>query len=217
MSARRSGHLSASVTSETSPVRSSIPRTIDDCNACRYQFGVTAGTIIRDSHLPLRQVVIAIHLMRESKRDLSVALSALVALGAARMRERTGWCECRVPPGAGSGGRVVQILTLRIVLDRAAETASIAARGEGDVEITGDVRLLAVALDDVATTLRHAHIQSTADATVRDLDEREPDPDSYREHETERDLTRALVRFMSGAAARARSEHAGPRPQEDSP
>ena len=42
-----------------------------DCNDCRYQFSVTAGTIMHDSHLPLRKWFIAIYLMCESRKGIS--------------------------------------------------------------------------------------------------------------------------------------------------
>jgi transposase-like protein len=42
-----------------------------DCNSCRYQFSVTAGTIFHDSHLPLRKWFIAAYLMIESKKGMS--------------------------------------------------------------------------------------------------------------------------------------------------
>jgi transposase-like protein len=42
-----------------------------DCDACRYQFSVTAGTIFHDSHLPLAKWFIAIYLMCESKKGIS--------------------------------------------------------------------------------------------------------------------------------------------------
>lgn len=42
-----------------------------DCNDCRYQFSVTAGTIFHDSHLPLWKWFIAIYLMVESKKGVS--------------------------------------------------------------------------------------------------------------------------------------------------
>ena len=46
-------------------------RPVYDCNACRYQFSVTAGTIMHDTHLPLRKWFIAIYLMCESKKSVS--------------------------------------------------------------------------------------------------------------------------------------------------
>src|SRR5205823_967125 len=42
-----------------------------DCNACRYQFSVTSGTIFHDTHLPLSKWFIAIYLMTESKKGMS--------------------------------------------------------------------------------------------------------------------------------------------------
>ena len=42
-----------------------------DCNSCRYQFTVTAGTIFHDTHLPLQKWFVAIYLMLESKKGIS--------------------------------------------------------------------------------------------------------------------------------------------------
>ena len=42
-----------------------------DCNSCRYQFSVTAGTIFHDSHLPLSKWFVTIYLMLESKKGVS--------------------------------------------------------------------------------------------------------------------------------------------------
>ncbi|MFL5896062.1 MAG: IS1595 family transposase [Thermoleophilaceae bacterium] len=42
-----------------------------DCNGCRYQFSVTAGTLFHDSHLPLWKWFLAIYLVCESKKGIS--------------------------------------------------------------------------------------------------------------------------------------------------
>jgi len=42
-----------------------------DCDSCRYQFSVTVGTVLHDSHLPLRKWFIAAFLMCESKKGIS--------------------------------------------------------------------------------------------------------------------------------------------------
>lgn len=42
-----------------------------DCNSCRHQFSVTAGTIFHGSHLPLWKWFIAIYLILESKKAIS--------------------------------------------------------------------------------------------------------------------------------------------------
>lgn len=42
-----------------------------DCDECRYQFSVTAGTIFHDTHLPLWKWFLAVYLMTESKKGIS--------------------------------------------------------------------------------------------------------------------------------------------------
>lgn len=42
-----------------------------DCNACRYQFSATCGTIFHDTHLPLWKWFLAVYLMVESKKGMS--------------------------------------------------------------------------------------------------------------------------------------------------
>src|SRR5438445_7341558 len=61
-----------------------------DCNACRYQFSVTSGTIFPDTHLPLSKWFLAIYLMTESKKGIS-ALQMKRTLGIAY---QTAWYLC---------------------------------------------------------------------------------------------------------------------------
>jgi transposase-like protein len=42
-----------------------------DCDACRYQFSVTAGTVFNDSHLPLWKWFLCVYLLCESKKGMS--------------------------------------------------------------------------------------------------------------------------------------------------
>jgi transposase-like protein len=42
-----------------------------DCDACRYQFSVTAGTIFNDSHLPLWKWFLCVYLLCESRKGMS--------------------------------------------------------------------------------------------------------------------------------------------------
>jgi len=42
-----------------------------DCNKCRRRFSVRAGTILNDSHLPLRKWFMAVYIMCESKKSVS--------------------------------------------------------------------------------------------------------------------------------------------------
>ena len=61
-----------------------------DCNSCRYQFSVTSGTIMHNSHLPLRKWFLAIYLMCESKKGVS-ANQLKRSLGVAY---KTAWYLC---------------------------------------------------------------------------------------------------------------------------
>ncbi len=62
-------------------------RPVYRCSGCSYDFSVTSGTIMHDSHLPLRKWFVAIYLMCESKKGVS-ALQLHRTLGVAR---RTAW------------------------------------------------------------------------------------------------------------------------------
>ncbi len=61
-----------------------------DCDSCRYQFSVTAGTIFHDSHLPLTKWFITIYLMGESKKSMS----ANQIKRTLRISYKTAWYLC---------------------------------------------------------------------------------------------------------------------------
>jgi len=48
-----------------------VKRNQFDCDACRYQFSVTAGTIFNDSHLPLWKWFLCVYLLCESRKVMS--------------------------------------------------------------------------------------------------------------------------------------------------
>jgi transposase-like protein len=60
------------------------------CDACQYQFSVTAGTIFHDSHLALRKWFAAIYLLSEAKKGMS----ALQLKRSLRMSYKTAWYLC---------------------------------------------------------------------------------------------------------------------------
>ena len=62
-----------------------------DCLGCGYHFSVTAGTIMHDSHLPLRKWFATIYLMCESKKGIS-ALQIKRTLGIGSYK--TAWYLC---------------------------------------------------------------------------------------------------------------------------
>jgi transposase-like protein len=61
-----------------------------DCNACRYRFSVTTGTIFNDSHLALPKWFMAVLLMCEAKKGIS-ANQMRRTLGVA---QKTAWYLC---------------------------------------------------------------------------------------------------------------------------
>ena len=61
-----------------------------DCNACRYQFSVTSGTVLHDTHLPLSKWFATAYLMIEGKKGIS-ALEVKRSLGVAY---KTAWYLC---------------------------------------------------------------------------------------------------------------------------
>lgn len=62
-----------------------------DCFACRYQFSVTSGTIMHDSHLPIRTWLLATYLMLESRKAISAnQIMRTLGLGS----YRTAWYLC---------------------------------------------------------------------------------------------------------------------------
>lgn len=61
-----------------------------DCNDCRYQFSVTAGTIMHDTHLPLTKWFLAVYMIVESKKSVSAnQLSRTLDIA-----YRTSWYLC---------------------------------------------------------------------------------------------------------------------------
>ena len=61
------------------------------CSSCRYQFSVTAGTIMHDTHLPLRKWFLAIYIMCVSKKGVSAnQLKRMLGIGS----YRTAWHLC---------------------------------------------------------------------------------------------------------------------------
>ncbi len=61
-----------------------------DCDGCRYQFSVTSGTIMHDTHLPWWKWFLAVYMMVESKKSVS-ANQLSRTLGIAY---RTAWYLC---------------------------------------------------------------------------------------------------------------------------
>lgn len=61
-----------------------------ECNSCRYQFSVTSGTIMHDTHLPLWKWFLAVYLIVESKK----AVSANQIKRMIEVSYKTAWYLC---------------------------------------------------------------------------------------------------------------------------
>lgn len=71
-----------------------------DCDSCRYQFSVTAGTIFNDTHLPLWKWFVGVYLVCESRKGIS-ANQLKRTLG---VTYRTAWyLTHRIRAAMGSG------------------------------------------------------------------------------------------------------------------
>jgi transposase-like protein len=61
-----------------------------DCDSCRYQFSVTAGSIFHDSHLPLTKWFLATYVIVESKKGISAnQLKRMIGVS-----YKTAWYLC---------------------------------------------------------------------------------------------------------------------------
>jgi transposase-like protein len=61
-----------------------------DCDSCRYQFSVTAGTIFHDTHLPLTKWFLATYLLCQSRKGMSAnQLKRML-----KIHYRTAWYLC---------------------------------------------------------------------------------------------------------------------------
>ena len=65
-----------------------------DCNECRYQFSVKAGTIFNDSHLPLSIWFIATVLLCEAKKGMSAHQLKRTIWGTNNGSYKTAWYLC---------------------------------------------------------------------------------------------------------------------------
>jgi transposase-like protein len=66
-------------------------RKVFDCNSCHYQFSVTVGTMLEDSHLPLTKWFLITYLMTESKKGIA-ASQVYRMLG--KKSYKTAWYLC---------------------------------------------------------------------------------------------------------------------------
>jgi transposase-like protein len=75
---------------DSQKVSSILKRDQFDCDSCRYQFSVTAGTIFHDTHLPLTKWFLATYLICQSRKGMSAnQLKRML-----KINYRTAWYLC---------------------------------------------------------------------------------------------------------------------------
>ena len=138
------------------------------CKSCRYQFSVTAGTIMHDTHLPLHKWFIAIYMMCVSKKGISaLQLKRMLRIGS----YRTAWYLChRIREAMGhnplSGPTLVGVVEVdeTMVGGKVRGKGRMAGRANkvwvaGAIQRGGDVRVKRI--DNVRKDTLHSFIADT--------------------------------------------------------
>ena len=135
-----------------------------DCNSCRYQFSVTAGTIMHRSHLPLRKWFLAIYLMCESKKGMS-ANQLKRTLGVA---SKTAWFLChRIREAMGNDPFTGPTLFGIVEVDETWVGGLQRGKGRGPYSTTNKAIVVGAVQRD--GRIRLEHIPNTRKATLHDF------------------------------------------------
>jgi transposase-like protein len=168
-------------------------RNVYDCDSCRYQFSVTAGSIFHDSHLPLTKWFFATYVMVESKKGISAnQLKRMLGIS-----YKTAWYLCHrirkamdelKPQPIGAGG-IVELDETYIGGRRRH-----VGRGNRDnktmvlgaIERGGKVRLKVENRTKKTThkILKEFIDQNTADETARLITDEDPSYKGIQDHNT---------------------------------
>lgn len=98
------------------------------CKGCQYKFSVTSGTIMHDSHLPIRKWFLAIYLMVESRKGMS-ANQLKRTLG---VQYRTAWHLChRIREALGNDPLEGPTLVGVVEVDETAIGGRVKGKGKG--------------------------------------------------------------------------------------
>ena len=147
------------------------------CRGCNYQFSVTSGTIMHDSHLPLRKWFLAIYLMVESRKGMS-ANQLKRTLG---INYRTAWYLChRIREAMGTAPMAGPSLVGIVEVDETLIGGKVKGKGRGyrknktlvagAIQRNGEIRLERVA-NTKRTTLHdfiHRTVKDEAEAIYTD-------------------------------------------------
>ena len=149
---------------------------IFECRSCGYQFSVIAGTIFKDTHLPLWKWFTAIYLMIESKKGIS-ANQMKRTLG---VSYKTAWYLChRIRAGMSDG--TPSLLKGIVEVDETWVGGKTEGMGHGykgnkalavgAVQRDGDIALESIEHADTDTLLKFIHENTTPEIEAIFTDE----------------------------------------------
>jgi transposase-like protein len=145
-----------------------------DCDDCRYQFSVTAGSIFDGTHLPLWKWFLAVYLILESKK----AISANQLKRSLDISYKTAWYLCHrirraVLEASKSKLKGIVEIDETYVGGKKRYVGSGSLGGKtmvlGAVERGGEIRLRAERRKKATKTVLHAFINSTTEPTTERL------------------------------------------------
>ena len=140
-----------------------------DCKECEYQFSVTTGTIMHDTHLPLYKWFITVYLMCESKKAIS-AMQVKRTIGVAY---QTAWYLChRIREAMGNDPLEGPTLLGVVEVDETLIGGKVRGKGRGykgnKVWVAGAIqRGGAVRLERIPNVKKHT-LHDFIDRTVKD-------------------------------------------------
>jgi transposase-like protein len=151
-------------------------RNVYDCDSCRYQFSVTAGSIFHDSHLPLTKWFFATYVMVESKKGVSAnQLKRMLGIS-----YKTAWYLCHrirkateeaQPKPIGAGGIVE--LDETYVGGKKRHVGAGSLKGKtmvlGAVERGGEIRLRVDKRKQASAKALHRFVMENTAATTKRL------------------------------------------------
>jgi transposase-like protein len=178
-----------------------------DCDDCRYQFSVTAGTIFNDSHLPLWKWFLATYLLCESRKGMS-ANQIKRTLG---VSYKTAWYLCHRIRAAMKDAEIPAKLDGVVEMDETYVGGHKPGRGQS----TQDEKQVVVGIKQRNGALRFFHAQDASSRTLaRYIRENVSEDvevlitDSYpgynrlvidgRDHETVNHAHKEYVRYENG-------------------
>lgn len=142
-----------------------------ECDPCGYHFSVTSGTMLHDTHLPLRKWLVAVYLMIESKKGISANQMRRTL----NVHSKTAWYLChRIRAAMSQAQANSEPLSGIVEADETFVGGKVRGMGHGYkgnkavvvgvVERGGEIRLQ-VAEDRTRKVLRETVLSNTAPDT----------------------------------------------------